>query len=189
MGDKNPEAGSSKPPTSTLYPVYTVTNVQNKVRVLDGKKVTYSSWVKLFQLHARGYKVLDHIDGTLPPAKDDQLYESWMEIDAIELQWIYSTLSDDLVVRVLDIVDYCQKLRELASQLADVDQPVTEGRLIIQLVNGLPPEYDVVAAAQLHHTLPPWEDAVNLLDAEERRHNARMTPPVVAAATRDTDQP
>ncbi|KAI3733939.1 hypothetical protein L6452_13398 [Arctium lappa] len=46
----------------SLHAVYTVTNIQHKIRILDGTKVTYNSWVKLFQLHARGYKVLDHID-------------------------------------------------------------------------------------------------------------------------------
>ncbi|KAJ9547307.1 hypothetical protein OSB04_019850 [Centaurea solstitialis] len=48
-----------------LHPVYTVTNTQNKVCILDGIKV------KLFKLHARGYKVLDHIDDTPPPTKTD----------------------------------------------------------------------------------------------------------------------
>ncbi|XP_074293629.1 uncharacterized protein LOC141620730 [Silene latifolia] len=86
---------------SSLHPVYTVTNIQNKVRVLDGVKVSYSLWVDLFTLHARGYKVLHHIDGTAPPAKSDSLYDSWTEVDAIVLQWIYGTLSDDLLPRVL----------------------------------------------------------------------------------------
>ncbi|XP_022030424.1 uncharacterized protein LOC110931335 [Helianthus annuus] len=82
--------------------------------------------------------------------------------------------------------DYCQKLREIASQLEDVDQPVSESHLIIQLVSGLPPEYDVVAA-QLHKDLPPWEDAVDLLDAEERRQRARQEP--TAAVIPDSSKP
>ncbi|XP_035839486.1 branchpoint-bridging protein-like [Helianthus annuus] len=83
--------------------------------------------------------------------------------------------------------DYYQKLRELAAQLADVDQPVSKSRLIIQLVSGLPAEYDVIAA-QLHKDLPPWEDAINFLDAEERRQQARQSP-VVAAIVPDNPQP
>ncbi|KAJ0800200.1 putative ankyrin repeat-containing domain-containing protein [Helianthus annuus] len=83
---------------------------------------------------------------------------------------------------------YCQKLRELAAQLADVDQPVSESRLIIQLVSGLPAEYDVIAA-QLKKDLPPWEDAINLLDAEERRQQARQTPVVAAAVPKPTQPP
>ncbi|XP_023744537.1 uncharacterized protein LOC111892720 [Lactuca sativa] len=93
---------SSTVVAKTLHPVYTVANIQHKVRVLDGLKVSYSSWVKLFQLHAKGYKVMAHIDGTKPPAETDPEYESWSEIDAIVLQWIYGTLSDDLLTRVLE---------------------------------------------------------------------------------------
>ncbi|KAL4582215.1 hypothetical protein LXL04_006758 [Taraxacum kok-saghyz] len=58
-------------------------------------KVSYSSWVKLFKLHAQGYNVLDLIDGTLAPAKIDTTYESWHEIDKISFQWIYVKLSNE----------------------------------------------------------------------------------------------
>ncbi|XP_021974456.1 uncharacterized protein LOC110869521 [Helianthus annuus] len=85
-----------------LHSVYSVTNIQNKVRTLDGTKVTYSAWTKLFTLHCKGYDVLPHIDGTDPPAKTDPTYESWVKIDSIVLQWIYGTLSDDLLVHILD---------------------------------------------------------------------------------------
>ncbi|XP_074289032.1 uncharacterized protein LOC141614175 [Silene latifolia] len=93
--------GKSEPPKLSLHPVYKVTNIQNKVRVLDGLKVSYSLWIDLFTLHARRYKVLHHIDGTAAPSKTDPLYEAWSEVDAIVLQWIYGTMSDDLLPRVL----------------------------------------------------------------------------------------
>lgn len=72
------------------------------MRVLDGTKVTYSSWVSMFKLHVRGYKVLTHIIGIAPPANTDLAYETSSEINAIVLQWIYGTLFDDLLIRVLD---------------------------------------------------------------------------------------
>ncbi|XP_074284086.1 uncharacterized protein LOC141608642 [Silene latifolia] len=93
------DASYSKP---GLHPVFTVTNIQNKIRVLDGTKVTYASWVRLFKLHARGYKVLSHIDGTPSPANTDASYDSWCEVDAHVLQWIYGTPSDELLPRVLE---------------------------------------------------------------------------------------
>ncbi|XP_074283909.1 uncharacterized protein LOC141608456 [Silene latifolia] len=99
MGDKSDTSSSSKPP---LHPVFTVSNIQNKIRILDGTKVTYASWVRLFTLHAKGYKVLSHIDGTEPPAASAANYDEWCEIDAHVLQWIYGTLSDDLLPRVLE---------------------------------------------------------------------------------------
>ncbi|XP_074298644.1 uncharacterized protein LOC141629564 [Silene latifolia] len=89
----------SKP---TLHPVYTVTNIQHKVRVLDGAKVSYASWVNLFTLRARGYKVLNHIDDTPAPPKTDPQHDSWCEIDAHVLKWIYGTMSDELLPRVLE---------------------------------------------------------------------------------------
>ncbi|XP_076899533.1 uncharacterized protein LOC143553416 [Bidens hawaiensis] len=165
MGDNNPPPPADKP--IALHPVYTVTNIQNKIRPLDGEMITYSSGTKLFKLHAKGYKVSHHINGTPPPAKMDLTYESWSEINAIVLQWIYGTLSHKILVRVLEhesnaqeawdrvkniflsnkqsraaaletkftnltlakcasLEDYCQKLKELADQLEDVDHPVEE---------------------------------------------------------------
>ncbi|KAJ0927728.1 hypothetical protein HanRHA438_Chr04g0186171 [Helianthus annuus] len=66
---------STEPKSQSLHPVYSVTNIQNKIRTLDGEKVTYSEWVKLFRLHARGYDVLPHIDGTAPPAETDKGFD------------------------------------------------------------------------------------------------------------------
>ncbi|XP_074306462.1 uncharacterized protein LOC141641710 [Silene latifolia] len=92
-------SSSSKPP---LHPVFTVTNIQNKVRVLDSTKVTYASWVRLFKLHARGHDVLSHIDGTRAPSETDETYAAWLKIDAHVLQWIYGTMSEELLPRVLE---------------------------------------------------------------------------------------
>ncbi|KAI3746199.1 hypothetical protein L6452_08623 [Arctium lappa] len=208
----------------TLHPCYTMTNIQHKVRVLDGTKVSYSSWVKLFQLHSKGYKVMSHIDGTPPPAETDAEYEAWTEIDAIVLQWIYGTLSDDLLVRVLvtestaneawcrikaiflnnkgsraaalehefnnltlksmsSLEAYCQKLKELGSQLNDVDCPVNDQRLVLQLVRGLPAEYDTVAS-YINQSLPTWETACSMLELEHHRQTAweTMSTPTAMAA-------
>ncbi|KAL9228044.1 hypothetical protein vseg_003662 [Gypsophila vaccaria] len=197
----------------SLHPVYTVHNIQHKVRVLDGTKVTYASWVRLFKLHARGHKVLHHIDGTEPPAKNDPDYNEWCEIDSHVLQWIYGTLSDDLLARVLtddstayaawsrvkniflnnkgaraasleheftnlkldslpSLDAYCQPLREIAGQLSDVDAPVTEQRLVIQLFRGLPPSYDTVAS-YINQALPDFETARNMLELERHRQSKR----------------
>ena len=70
-------SGTNQNLSKAIHPVYTITNILNKVRILDGTKVTYSSWVRLFKLHARGYKVLSHIeDTTVPPAETDPTYEA-----------------------------------------------------------------------------------------------------------------
>ncbi|KAF5786664.1 putative RNA-directed DNA polymerase [Helianthus annuus] len=212
MGDNNHTPATAEP--KQLHPVYSVANIQNKIRVLDGVKVTYSAWVKLFKLHAKGYRVLNHIDGTAGPAKADPTYESWVEIDAIVLQWIYGTLSDDLLVRILDadstarsawekiqaifisnkssraatleheftnltlascasMDEYCQRLKDLAEQLGDVDHPVNESRLVLQLVRGLPPEFDTVASL-INQSVTTWDNARNMIQLEQQRQNARQ---------------
>ncbi|XP_074276907.1 uncharacterized protein LOC141600563 [Silene latifolia] len=232
-GEEDKQATNST--KSNLHPVYTVSNIQHKVRVLDGTKVTYAQWVKLFTLHAKGYKVLDHINGAPPPATTDPTYESWSEIDAHVLQWIYGTLSDDLLARVLEdnstalqawtrvkniflnnkgsqssaalehefdnlklesmpsLDAYCQKLSELAGQLKDVDASMTEQRLVLQLVRGLPPSYDTVAS-YIHQTLPNFETAHRMLQLEQHRKAARDTPSSAevlvapSSPTRDTSK-
>ncbi|KAI3691923.1 hypothetical protein L6452_31726 [Arctium lappa] len=214
---------------TAIHPVYTVINIQNKVHILNGTKVTYSSWVKLFRLHAQGYKVLDHIDGTPSPNQADASYESWCEIDAIVLQWIYDTLSDDLLVRVLDtdtnardvwiyirdiflnnkgsraaaleheftnltlstctsMDEYCQKLKDIADQLTDVDNPISEQRLVLQLVRGLPPEYDTVASF-INQSSPTWDTERSMLQLEQHRQSARLNQNQAAMVTLQPPQP
>ncbi|XP_076897328.1 uncharacterized protein LOC143550593 [Bidens hawaiensis] len=199
MADDDATRSDAKP----LYHVYYVLNIQHKIRMLDGVKVTYSSSVKLFKLTSRGYRVLDHIDGTAALAQTSTAYESWAKIDDIVLQWIYGTLSDDLLVRVLDadsttliawnkvqnnfvsnkssraatleheftnttlsscssLDDYGQKLKDLAEQLGDVDHPVNEARLVLQLVRGLPIEYDTVASF-INQSDTSWDNARSML--------------------------
>lgn len=102
MGDETNQTEKPVTPSQNLHPVYMVTNIQHKVRVLDDVKVTYPSWVKLFMLHVTGYDVVDHIDGTPAPAKTAPNYHSWKKIDAVVLQWIYGMLTDDLLIRVLE---------------------------------------------------------------------------------------
>ncbi|KAJ9566949.1 hypothetical protein OSB04_002915 [Centaurea solstitialis] len=97
--DTTPE--SSIKPVS-LHPAYSVSNIQSKIRTLDGSKVTYSAWVKLFRLHAVAYKVENHIDDSPPPAATSPEYDQWKELDALVLQWIYSTVSDVLLKRLMD---------------------------------------------------------------------------------------
>ncbi|XP_074306217.1 uncharacterized protein LOC141641457 [Silene latifolia] len=211
-GDKSTGDGATSG-KSTLHPVFSVTNILNKVRMLDEVKVNYSAWVKLFTLHAKGYKVLHHIDGTKPPAAQDPDYGQWSEIDAHVLQWIYGSISDDLLLRILEtdstaheawlrlknhfhnnkgyraaalehefthasleksssLDDYCQRLKDIATQLNDVGGKVDDQRLVLQLVRGLPGEYDTVGA-YINQTLPTFDTARSMLQLEEQRKSAR----------------
>ncbi|XP_074266400.1 uncharacterized protein LOC141589667 [Silene latifolia] len=217
---------SQKP---SLHTVYTVTNIQNKVCVLDGAKVSYASWVNLFTLHGRGYKVLNHIDDTPSPAKTDPLYDAWYEIDAHVLQWIYGTMSDDLLPRILEpdstaqeawnrVNDiflnnkgaraaslenefhtlklgkfpsfdaYCQRLRGLSGQLKDVGAAISDQRLVLQLVRGLPKEYDTVAA-YINQTMPNFETVCSMIELENHRQSSREESTALVAPSAPTSEP
>ncbi|XP_022024803.1 uncharacterized protein LOC110925140 [Helianthus annuus] len=210
-----PESSDSNSKPNLLHPAYSVTNIQPKIRTLDGTTVTYSAWVKIFKLHVVAYKVSAHIDGTTAPSKTDPMYESWLELDALVLQWIWSTVSDDLLPRVMDsdgtapgawvklekiylsnkkarataletkfvnltltacssLDAYCQKLKELANQLEDVDQPISESRLVLQLVRGLPQEFDTTASL-INSTKADWDQARSMLTDELIRIEARKS--------------
>ncbi|KAK1431722.1 hypothetical protein QVD17_08299 [Tagetes erecta] len=233
-GDKDGDKSSSSGPTETkyhhLHPVYSVTNIQNKVRTLDGEKVTFASWTKLFKLQVKGFKVAEHIDGTLPPPETDPEYEQWMVVDAIVLQWIYGTISDQLLKRIIKTDDtalqawnkiraiflnnkssraatlehqfsnltlsacssfdaYCEKLKEIADQLEDIEEPVSESRLVLQLVRGLPSEYNV-AAAMINQAPTSWDEARNKIQLEQDRLQAQSKAnPTQTALTTPSQQP
>ncbi|XP_074297678.1 uncharacterized protein LOC141628430 [Silene latifolia] len=189
--------------------------------MLDGVKITYSSWVKLFTLHAKRYKVSHHIDGTPPRADTDPKYAERCEIDAHVLQWIYGSISEDLLIRILEtdstayevwtrlknhfhnnkgaraaaleheftnlslskcgsMDDYCQKLKDLATQLTNVGSSVTDQRLVLQMVRGLPASYDTVGA-YINQLFPAFEMARSMLQLEEHRRSARTQDTTAAA--------
>lgn len=71
---------------------------------------------------------------------------------------------------------YCQELKHLSDQLTNVDAPVNETDLVLQLIAGLNMEYDTVATAlQQSPTLPSFESARSRLSLEETR-KAHQTP-------------
>lgn len=72
--------------------------------VLELNKGQYSHWEELFKLHCRVHQVINHIIPPPPPAADDPVTEltakqiaEWQRLDAALLQWIYGTISNDLL--------------------------------------------------------------------------------------------
>lgn len=68
--------------------------------------------------------------------------------------------------------DYCHRLKELADQMSNVDCPVTQQCLILQLVRGLPPKYDIVASF-INQQIPSFEMAQSMLQPEQQRKAVR----------------
>ncbi|XP_076940382.1 uncharacterized protein LOC143609534 [Bidens hawaiensis] len=145
------------------------------------------------------------------------------QIDSIILQWIYATVSDEILGRILqdestahqawnrlqdiflnnkgprvaaletefsnirlqnfpNIEAYHQRIRDVRNQLADVRIYMSDERMVIQFVNGLPIEYNATGS-YINQAMPTWERVCNMLDSDHRRKVARdQSSPGIAAA-------
>jgi hypothetical protein len=196
---------------SVTHPALTVPNITNFIKVkLDIEKSQYNTWSELFKIHARAYQVIDHI---IPSSVDDTSDISlkqtdpklWSRLDAVVLQWIYGTISDDLLNTIIErdstaemawnrlfeiffdnkhsralyleqefsrvqmeqfpnASSYCQHLKTLSDQLSNVGAPVSNERLVLQLISGLTDAYAAVGS-QIRHgeTLPPFYKARSMI--------------------------
>lgn len=221
-----PTSLTSPKTTTTIHPALTVPNITNFIKVtLDIEKGQYNTWSELFKIHARVYQVLDHI---IPPSPTDpqttpSLKQTdpnlWLRLDAVVLQWIYGTISNDLLNTIIerdstaelawnrlfdifydnknsralyleqefsrvtmeqfpDASSYCQHLKSLSDQLSNVGAPVSNERLVLQLVSGLTDAYATVGS-QIRHgdSLPPFYKARSMLVLEETARAKRATIP------------
>ncbi|XP_071704032.1 uncharacterized protein [Rutidosis leptorrhynchoides] len=96
-----------------FHPALSISNIKNLVPItLDMEKVQYNSWAHLFNLHYKAYDVLDHIitvtldssssssdTTTTTTVTKDAL---WHCLDTLVLQWIYGTISNDLMNQILE---------------------------------------------------------------------------------------
>ncbi|XP_021971246.1 uncharacterized protein LOC110866404 [Helianthus annuus] len=98
-----------------IHPAATVTNIKSLIPVvLEMESGQYASWSELFKIQCRANLVIDHLSpkpaasssssGTstdADKAKEKEPDESWDRLDAIVLQWIYATISNDLLHTIL----------------------------------------------------------------------------------------
>ncbi|CAH9116814.1 unnamed protein product [Cuscuta epithymum] len=233
---------SPTPKQSSFHPALAVSNIKNFIPItLDLETVEYTSWSELFKITARAYQVLDHIipsptdeasSSATPPALTitERLEQEaaraealalWTRLDAIVLQWIYGTISTDLLHTIIEadstaqqawerlsdifqdnkqtravhlenqfshtrmdqfpnVTSYCRALKSLADQLANVNSPVDNHRLVLRMVSGLPQEYATVATIiQQSNPLPLFSTARSMVRLEETRQ-AQQTPSAAA---------
>lgn len=93
-------SGSNSKPS--FHFALVVSNIKNLIPlVLDVTNTKYNSWAELFKVAAQAHRVLDHIDPKVarPADVDDDL---WDQLDVILLQWIYATISSDLLLTILE---------------------------------------------------------------------------------------
>ena len=74
----------------SFHPALAVSNIKNNIAItLEMENVQYSIWSKLFKIHARSHRVLDHIippkQGMFKPPSTDQENELWTTLDAMVL--------------------------------------------------------------------------------------------------------
>ncbi|XP_071719488.1 uncharacterized protein [Rutidosis leptorrhynchoides] len=75
----------------------------------------YNSWPELFKIHFRAHDLIDHLTYESPAdaagtSKDPQITPKlWSRQDAIVLQWIYATISKDLLNTILETDSIAKK--------------------------------------------------------------------------------
>lgn len=203
--------------TPKFHPALSVTNVKTLVPItLDFESGQYHSWAALFKVQARVHDVLPHI---IPPteAKEKAAADKtkaddlplWKRLDAVVLQWIYATVSTDILTSILidddtaehawqSVADlfhdnknsramylnkeftntiladfsttnaYCNRLKSLADQLANVGASVNDHGMVLKMLQGLTEQYsNFVTVIQNKKTLPSFATARSKLALEE----------------------
>ncbi|CAJ2640720.1 unnamed protein product [Trifolium pratense] len=211
-----PQQGASSV-TPKFHPALSVNNVKTLIPItLDLESGQYHSWSALFKVQARVHDVLDHI--IIPTEeKEKASYEKikaddpalWKRLDAVVLQWIYATVSTDILTSILidddsaenawksvaalfqdnknsramylhkeftntQLADfsttnaYCNRLKSLADQLANVGAPVNDHNMVLKMLQGLTEQYsNFVTVMQNKKTLPTFPTARSKLALEE----------------------
>ncbi|XP_057424722.1 uncharacterized protein LOC130718213 [Lotus japonicus] len=99
-----PPALSAKP---EFHPALAVSNIRNNIPIMLAMETDrYGTWAEIFRIHARSHRVLHHIVPTADKPLllvTDPTYEQWAPFYATVLQWIYSTISNDLMSTIMEL--------------------------------------------------------------------------------------
>ncbi|XP_022032547.1 uncharacterized protein LOC110933643 [Helianthus annuus] len=101
--------------SSSPHPAVTVTSIKNLIPVtLDIETGHYTTWSKMFKIQCKAHLVYDHLQPKSATESSSSSVSSkekdkeqpvptvtWERLDSIVLQWIYSTISTDLLHTVL----------------------------------------------------------------------------------------
>lgn len=227
--------------TQKFHYALAVTNVKTLIPIiLDMETAQYHSWVTLFKFQANIHGVIDHIilptdaEALAAYHKTKEADPSlWLRLDNVVLQWIYATVSEDILNTILvqddvalnawnqvaylfqdnkntraayletrfttivladfsSIPAYCNRLQSLANQLANVGAPVSDTRLALRLLAGLPETYiNFVTNMHQKEVLPTFTKMVSRLKMEHLTSQERVERDSASAAliTVDDDSP
>ncbi|XP_056698303.1 uncharacterized protein [Spinacia oleracea] len=120
---------------SKLHPATTVTNIKTTIPIiLDFESAQYINWATIFKLHTRANLVIDHIiPSTADAAAKDAAARKeadptlWNRLDDIVLQWIYGTISNDILNTIIEQED---KAADAWKRLEDLFQDNKAARAI-----------------------------------------------------------
>uniref|UniRef100_A0A803MSK7 Retrotransposon Copia-like N-terminal domain-containing protein n=1 Tax=Chenopodium quinoa TaxID=63459 RepID=A0A803MSK7_CHEQI len=94
--------------TPKYHPALAITNVKSLIPItLDADHGMYHSWAALFKVQVRVHDLHNHI--ICPTEEEKAAYKAsksadlamWKRLDAVILQWIYGTISMDLLNAIL----------------------------------------------------------------------------------------
>ncbi|KAK4359832.1 hypothetical protein RND71_022061 [Anisodus tanguticus] len=118
---------------------------------LEIENVQYATWAELFKIHARSHQVIHHIipaapDATEVPKREDDpklrdIFQDNQNSRAVTLEQDFSHVNME---NFPNVSAYCKRFKKLADQLRNVGAPVSEDRLILQMVVGLSEAYSGV---------------------------------------------
>ncbi|XP_062094305.1 uncharacterized protein LOC133800362 [Humulus lupulus] len=125
---------------SKIHLPTTVTNIKSAIPItLDFESAQYNNWATLFQIHARPNLVIDHI---IPPATTQPSSQTppktnaesaaekaqWDRLDNIVRQWIYATISNNILNTIIDPNDTAH---DAWNRLADLFQDNKVSRAVM----------------------------------------------------------
>jgi hypothetical protein len=107
------QSNPSQAAKSKFHSAFAINNVKTIIPVtLENDSNLYLSWSALFKVQARVHNVLDHI---IPPSEEQAIQAStelkaadselWNRLDAVMLQRMYATVSQDILQSILVVDD------------------------------------------------------------------------------------
>ncbi|KAL2899748.1 Retrovirus-related Pol polyprotein from transposon TNT 1-94 [Bienertia sinuspersici] len=87
--------------------------------------------------------------------------------------YLEEQFSNTRLVQFANMTEFCNKIKSLANQLANVDNPVSDKKMVLQLIRGLGKgDYDAVGTLiQQTKPLPTFDEARSQLILEETRRS------------------
>ncbi|XP_071718009.1 uncharacterized protein [Rutidosis leptorrhynchoides] len=214
------------------HPAFTVSDIKNYISItLELDKSQYTRWAELFKITCTAFDVIDHIitptesseSATVTSDKSNTSNVSWFRLDAVVLNWMYGTVSLEVLNTIFEagstaaktwlriqnlfqdnkssralylqrqftnikldnfpnVSAYCQELKSIADQLENVDEKLSDPRIVLQLIAGLNDNYDTIGSQMAHITpLPLFYQARSMLLLEETRKQKQPLSPSTPA--------